>query len=119
MDGMCDLAPRGELKAYFVASDSDEARPVGIDLGDGVVGGVGVEVGFRAVGIGLDEAARRRAVVAGVHVGEAEAELVVPLDIGGTDVEEPETEVCDRVVGGRGRRSPGRVGVAVGQGERA
>ena len=44
--------------------------------------------------------------------------IVVPLDIGRTDIQEAEAEVGDRVVGGRGRGASARVGVGVGQGQR-
>ena len=59
----------------------DEAGPVGIHLGDRVVGGVGVQVRLAPVGIGLHEATEGRAVVAGRHVQQPEAQLVVPLDV--------------------------------------
>ena len=49
----------------------------------------------------------------------AEAQLVVPLHVELADVQEAEAEIGDRVVGGRGRRAPRLVAVAVGQGERA
>jgi hypothetical protein len=57
--------------------------------------------------------------VAGVHVVQAETEPVVPLDVELADVEEPEAEIGDRAVGGRGRPAPGVVAVAVGQGQAA
>jgi hypothetical protein len=56
--------------------------------------------------------------VAGVHVREAQPQLVVPLDVELADVGEPEAEVADRVVGRRGRLAPRLVAVAVGEGER-
>ena len=84
----------------------DEAGPVGIHLGDRVVGGVGVQVRLAPVGIGLHEATEGRAVVAGVHVQQPEAQLVVPLDVELADVQVPEAEVADAVVGGRSRADP-------------
>ena len=57
--------------------------------------------------------------MAGVHVEQAEREGVVPGDAVGADVEEPEAEVGIAVVGRGGRRAPGAVAEAVGEGERA
>jgi hypothetical protein len=55
--------------------------------------------------------------VAGVHVGEVQAEARVPLDIGRADVEEAELQVTEAAGDGRRRSAPGAVGVAVGEGQ--
>lgn len=59
------------------------------------------------------------AVVAGTHVVETEAQRVVPSDAVAADVEEPEAEIAVAVVGRSGGLAPGRVGVAVGERQRA
>jgi len=54
-----------------------------------------------------------------VHIRQAEAEGVVPLDVELADVEEPEAEIADADVDGRRGLAPRVVGEAVGEGRRA
>jgi hypothetical protein len=91
--------PAGQLSSdsHDWAEDERQKRlragSARICLADRVVLGVRVEIPLHAGRIRLQEAAGQRAVVAGVHVEEAEPAEVVPLDVGGPDVQEAEAEV--------------------------
>ena len=122
--GTPDSSPSSALRSVGACSPTTitvlvacprAAQPSCVTIADRVAADVCVGVRFARAGVRLEESPECGSVVSDLHVVEAKAEGVVPLDAFPANVEETETEIREAGLSNNARLTPRVIAVAIGE----